>query len=136
MNFRPVIWGILLILCSALQAQPLVGLSKDRVEAVVREQHRDFRKDQSVVRQQFNYLKYVNGPKTRTWIAYFSDQDTCTGTKLVCDYSEFDEVVKELNEAYKKTGRKEWEYTYGSDTFRLTLAREEWYFTVREKKKE
>lgn len=136
MNLRPILGGILLILCSTLQAQPLVGLSKDQVEAVIKEHHRDFRKDQSVVRQQFNYLKYVNGRKTRTWIAYFSDQDTCTGTKLVCDYSEFDEVKEELNDAYRKTGSREWEYAYGSDTFRVTLAREEWYFTVREKKNE
>lgn len=131
-----IILGILTVLCSAAQSQPLIGLSRGRVETIIKEEHREFGKDQSIVSQQFNYLKYVNGQKTKTWILYFSDEDICTGTKLVCDYSEYDEVLNDLNSRYRKSGRRKWEYIHGACTFRVNLVREEWYFTLREKRLE
>jgi len=131
-----VIPVILLVLCSPAHAQPLIGMSKEQVAGLIEKEHSVFRKDQSVSNQQFNYLKYVNSQRTKTWIMYFSGEDVCTGTKLVCDYSELDEMLDALDSRYRKTGRREWEYEQGTDTFRVTLTREEWYFTVREKKTE
>jgi hypothetical protein len=136
MKITLTIFGILLVMCSTLHAQSLIGLSKDQVKAVIRKEYGEFRKDQSVVRQQFNYLKYVNGQKSKTWIAYFSDEDICTGTKLVCDYSEYDEMLEDLDSKYSRTGEREWEYIYGTDTCSVNLSREEWYFVIREKKKD
>jgi len=132
---RLITYGILLVICTSVQGQPLIGLSKEQVADIIKEEHREFREDQQVVRQQFNYLKFINRVNTRTWITYFSDGDTCTGTKLVCDYSEFDEVLEELDHMYRKIGEREWEYTHKSDTFRVNLTREEWYFIVRERRK-
>jgi len=136
MTIRLIILAILLALGNTALSQPLIGLPKDQVEAIIKEKHREFRKDQSVVKQQFNYLKYINRQHTKTWIAYFSDEDICTGTKLVCDYSEYNEVLKDLSSSYSKTGKREWEYTHGTDTFIVSLTKEEWYFILREKKKE
>ncbi len=112
--------------------QSMLGQEKAEVEKSVRKEHRDFRKDQSVVRQQFNYLKYVNGLRTCTWILYFTDEDVCKTSKLICDYSEFDEVVEKLSDHYRMVGDSRWEYILGSDTVGVTLTRQEWYFTVRE----
>ena len=130
-----ITYGILLVLCTSVHGQPLIGMSREQVADFIKEEHREFSEDQRVVSKQFNYLKFVNRGNTRTWIAYFSEGDICTGTKLVCDYSEFDEVQEELDHRYRKIGEREWEYTHGTDTFRVNLTREEWYFTVREKRK-
>ena len=127
--------GLLLLAGTSLKGQSMIDLTKEEVRVKVKEQHMGFRRDKSVVNQRFNYLKYVNGLRTRTWIFYFTDEDTCRSTKLVCDYGEYDDVLEELNEAYEKVGESEWSYQLKSDTVQVVLARQEWYFTVREARK-
>ena len=110
----------------------MIDLSKKEVEEIVKREHKEFRSDNSIVNQRFNYLKYVNGLRTRTWILYFNQEDLCRSSKLVCDYDEFDEVLDELNEDYIHAGDSQWYYLKNSDTIYVTLTRQEWYFTVRE----
>jgi len=113
----------------------MIGLTKDKAKAIISSEYKEFRRDNSVTRQQFNYLKFVNNDKTRTWILYFTDEDICKTSKLICDYSEFDKVVEKLSSSHQKTGDSEWEYVSKGDTMRVSLSRQEWYFTVRETKK-
>jgi hypothetical protein len=122
------------LLCTAepMKGQSMIDLTKEEVRVIVKNMHKEYRRDNSVVNQQYNYLKYVNGLRTRTWILYFTDEDICRSTKTVCDYGEFDEVLDELNKAYEKVGEWEWEYMLERDTIHVTLTRQEWYFTVRE----
>lgn len=127
--------GLLLFAGSILRGQHMIDLTKEEVLVLVKDNHKEFRRDKSVVNQRFNYLKYVNGLRSRTWIMYFTDEDICRSTKLVCDYGEFDEVLDELNKAYDKVGESEWAYELVSDTIYVKLVREEWYFTVREARK-
>lgn len=131
-----VLTGVLFLLAGyALQGQTMIDLTKEEVRTKVKEKHREFRRDNSVVNQQFNYLKYVNGMKTRTWILYFTEEDICRSTKLVCDYGEYDKVMDELNKAYEKVAESRWAYLVNRDTIQVTLLRQEWYFTVREARK-
>ena len=127
--------SLLLLAGSPLKGQSMIDLTKEEVRVMVKDKHMEFRRDKSVVNQRFNYLKYVNGLRTRTWILYFTDEDICRSTKLVCDYGEYDEVLEELNERYEKVGESEWNYPLERDTINVTLARQEWYFTVREARK-
>jgi hypothetical protein len=113
----------------------MVGLSKEEVIAAVNKDHKEFHKDDSVIKQRFNYLKYVNGPRTRTWIIYFNDQDICRSSKMVCDYSDFDVVLKDINSRFRQKEESLWEFQVGSDTIQVELIRLEWYFTIRESKK-
>ena len=132
---------LLLVVCllsftpGPLNGQSMIDLSKEEVRVLMKEKHRGFRRDNMVVNQQFNYLKYVNGLKTRTWILYFTDEDICRSTKMICDYGEYDEVLDEMDAAYEKVGEMEWAYQLKSDTIYVTLTRQEWYFTVREARK-
>jgi hypothetical protein len=127
--------GLLLFADSPLKGQSMIDLTKEEVGVIVKDKHKQFRRDKSVVNQRFNYLKYVNGLRTRTWIIYFTDEDICRSTKLVCDYGEYDEVLEELNEGYEKVRESEWSYQLKSDSIHVILARQEWYFTVREARK-
>lgn len=123
---------LLLFATGTLKGQSMIDLTKEEVRVKVKSKHKEFRKDHSVVNQRYNYLKYVNGLRTRTWILYFTPEDICRSTKLVCDYGEYDKVLEELNEAHEKTGEFEWTYKIKRDTIFVTLTRQEWYFTVRE----
>jgi len=126
---------LLFVLNGLLHAQPVIGMSKEEVKVFMKDKHKGFRLDNSVVKQRFNYLKYVNGLKTRTWIFYFTEEDLCKTSKQVCAYGEFDEMMTELNSAYEPAGESRWVYMLEKDTVQLTLTRQEWYFTVREARK-
>jgi hypothetical protein len=130
-----IISGCLLMAAMLLNAQRMVGLSKEEVAEIVKKEHREFHRDDSVIKQQFNYLKYVNGMRTRTWIIYFDDEDICKTSKLVCDYGEYDEVLEDLGSNYSKIGESMWEYAVDGDTILVELIKQEWYFTARETRK-
>lgn len=129
------ICAIILGLGSQLTGQTMVGLSKPEVIAAVKEDHREFHKDDSVIKQHYNYLKYVNGSRTKTWIIYFTDGDTCKTSKVICDYSYFDKEVEEIESRYTRKGDYLWEYQLDSDTIQVEVLKQEWYFTIRETKK-
>jgi len=135
LNIYLISAALLLLSGSPLNGQSMIDLTKEEVRVIVKDKHMEFRRDKSVVNQQFNYLKYVNGLRSRTWIIYFTDEDICRSSKLVCDYGEYDEVLEELNESHEKVGESEWTYQLESDTIQVILARQEWYFTVREARK-
>ena len=129
---KPLLLIILIASGTVAKGQSLIGLPKEEVKALVKEEYKEFRRDNSGVKQHLNYLKFVNGAKTRTWILYFTDEDICKTSKLVCDYSEFDEVVEELSSSHQKVGDSMWEYHQEEKNIQVTLTKQEWYFTVRE----
>ncbi len=126
---------MLLTACTVVSAQSMIGLTKEEVLVIVKKEHKEFRKDNMVVKQRFNYLKYVNAKKTRTWILYFTDEEICKTSKLVCDYSDYDEVLEDLNSSFQKVDDSRWEYIQDTATFEVNLIKEEWYFIVRETRK-
>lgn len=138
MLIRTVILLLLISLPARAWTQEvlLIGMMKEEVKELVKKEHRDFSTDNSIVKQQFNYLKFVNGRQTITWIIYFSDDDICTSAKKVCDYIEYDFVLDALNENCRKQARQTWECSFGSQDYTVSLVEEDWYFTVRQKLKE
>ena len=136
MRVRLIIASILFTVCTVTGAQSMIGKTKLEVQEIVRKDHKGFRRDNSIVKQHFNYLKYVNGIRTKTWILYFTDNDICKTSKLVCDYSEYDKVIEELSSSYEKIGESHWEYSQSDETMQVILVKQEWYFTVRETRKE
>lgn len=138
MPIRTIILGLFIAVSMQVQAQQLsfVGLTKEEVKEEIKNNYRTFSPDNSVVKQQFNYLKYVNGSQTITWIIYFSDDDICTSSKKVCDYAEYDFVLEDLNKNCKQVDDDVWEYSVDDRHFTLTLAELDWYFTIREIEKE
>ena len=114
----------------------LIGMTKEDIKELVKREHRDFAVDNSIVKQQFNYLKYVNGRQTITWIIYFSDDDICTSTKKVCDYIEYDFVLDALNDHCKKHGNLTWECSSEGQDYIVSLVEQDWYFTMQQRLKE
>ena len=126
---------IFLGLGSPINGQTMVGLSKPEVIAALKEDFKGFKKDDSVIKQHFNYLKYVNRPRTKTWIIYFTEEDVCKTSKVVCDYLYLNEIEEDLNSRYTSAGEDLWEFQVDSATIQVELIRLDWYFSIRETKK-
>lgn len=126
--------GLLLFYSTTgIQAQHYIGLNKEETRVLARKNGMFL--DNMTVNRKFNYLKFVNSADTRTLIVFFNEEDIAIHTRTVCDYSEFDLVIGEFDEKYKKKGKNEWEYKIDGDTYEITLEEQEWYFVYRIKKK-
>lgn len=136
MKLKWIIPVWIMLVAGTASGQSLIGQSKEEVSRRISMYHKEFSKDNMVVSQHFNYLKYVNGMRTRTWILYFDDEDVCHLSKMVCDYSEYDKVLEQLNADFQKTGDSKWAYSRGSQDNVITVTRQEYYFTVREESRD
>jgi len=136
-KFRVILLILFLApMLSWAQDYSIVGMTKEEVQKEIEKNYRKFSRDNSIVKQQFNYLKYVNGSQTITWIFYFSEKDICTSTKKVCDYAEYDFILEDLDDRYEKVDEQQWSYQADDRTFTITMEEKDWYFTIREKEKE
>lgn len=124
---------ILVFLSNNLSAQHFIGIDKAEVKVLAKEA--GLYPDDVTKNQKFNYLKFVNSAGTKTFIVFFSDEDISIHTRMVCDYSEYDFILRDLDNEYKKKDKFLWEYKVDKDAFNVTLEEEEWYFIVRVKKK-
>jgi hypothetical protein len=131
MSLRLIIFGTVLSTLVNAGAQNVLGLTKEEVKAVIKSEYQDFSLDHTIVKQQFNYLKFVNGSSTKTFIVYFDVEDIAKSAKMVCDYAEYDFVRDDLNAQYKKTGDNEWVYPLERRNIAVVLTEQDWYFTVR-----
>lgn len=123
----------LIFLVNNINAQHFIGLDKEETRILARKV--GFFADDMAKSQKFNYLKFVNSADTKTFIVFFSDKDISLHTRTVCDYSEYNYVIRNFNEEYKKKRKNKWEYKVKKEIFKVTLEEEEWYFVLRVKKK-
>jgi len=110
--------------------QHLIGYNKDEVVKIVRTEMKGFSQDNSAVNPSFNYLKFINAPGTKTLIVFFNNSNESSNIRLVCDYSEYDFIIKEYNTKFKPSGKSTWEYPYDCKMYQVTLEEKEWYFVV------
>lgn len=123
----------LFFMVNNMSAQHFIGLNKNETRVLTKKA--GFYPDDMTRNQKFNYLKFVNSAGTKTFIVFFSDADISVHTRTVCDYSEYDFVISDFNEDYKKKSKNLWEYKVDKEIFKVTLKEEEWYFVLRVKKK-
>lgn len=116
-------------------SQHLIGVDKSMITTVVRKEMKGFHIDNSAKNQKFNYLKFVNSAGTKTLIVFFDDRNISSATRLICEFSELNFLLPQLNNAYKKTAENSWEYAVNSENFEVTLEKKEWYFVINTKKK-
>lgn len=116
-------------------AQNLIGIPKEGAAEKVSKIMKGFNLDTSSKNESFNYLKFVNASGTKTLIVFFSEENISTHTRMVCDFSEYDFVLEEFNENYKKLSKTSWEFSINDDKYIINLEEKEWYFVVTTKKK-
>jgi len=125
----------LLAFLSAGFGQNIIGIPKEGAAEYVKKEMKGFNLDNSSKNESFNYLKFINSSGTKTLILFFSEENISTHTRMVCDFSEWDFVLEDLNDKYKKLSKTSWEYSIGNDKYIVNLEEKEWYFVVTTKKK-
>ncbi|MFW5886913.1 MAG: hypothetical protein ACOCUL_04070 [Bacteroidota bacterium] len=116
--------------------QEIVGMNKAEVIQYMKENKSNFIVDGSAKNTTFKFLKFVDRFGEETLLAFLSEDNLCTSTRLISDYSNMNTRVKELNKKYAKIGENKWEYEMKGIKYIIELKKDEWYFTIQTKKKE
>lgn len=115
-------------------SQNYIGKHKDEIKKMMREAKPEFKLDKTMVNQVYNYLKYIDDFEEQTFLFFMDENDKCSFTKLMCDYSLLNDVTDSFNKKYLLTDKNEWMYSVEGEKFIVKLTEEEWFFTVVTKK--
>lgn len=133
--YRSIIISFVFLLSGVASSQNLIGYHSDDIKKIIRESQSDLSLNDNTKNEYYNYLKFENSLNTKTLLCFLSETDTCTYTKLMCDYSELNETRKMLNEKYNAIDENKWIEEKNGDKFNITIKKEEWYFTIITRKK-
>jgi hypothetical protein len=122
--------------CVTSFTQNYIGLTKDEIIKTMNEKNPGFDLDEGVVNNTYKYLKYVDKNNEETWLFFLSDDNICTRTKLMSDYSNLKTRKDELDKEYKPAGENKWIFISKGMTFIVELKKEDWFFTITIKKKD
>ena len=117
-------------------AQNYIGMHKDQIMQVMKENQKSFKLNTGAVNTYYKYLKYEDKISEITILYFLSDNDTCTLVRKMCDYSNINDVLADLKNTYTTIGNNRWEYTDKGKTYLVTLSEEDWFFTVTTRLKE
>ena len=127
---RIILISFLLLIAGTGISQTLVGYHSDDIKKIMRETQNEFRLNDNTKNEYYNYLKFENRFGTKTFLFFLSENDTCTYTKMMCDYSNLKETLEMLNEKYQMVNENKWIEEKNGDKFNISLERENWYFTL------
>jgi hypothetical protein len=117
-------------------AQNFIGMSKDDIVKEMNEKNPGFDLDEGAVNNTYKYLKYVDKNNEETWLIFLSDDNICTHTKLISDYSNLQIRKDQLDQQYKAAGENKWIFIQKGIVFVVELKKEEWFFSIVIKKKD
>lgn len=126
----------MITLCYRGIAQNFIGMHKDEIMHVMKETQKNCKLNTSTVNPYYKYLKYEDKINEITILYFLSGDDKCTLVRKMCDYSNINDILSELNETYKSTGKNTWEYEDKGKTYSVILTEEDWFFTVATRLKE
>ena len=113
-----------------------IGMAKDSISSEMVKTHRSLKLNTAAINNSYNYLKYEDGIREITVLFFLDDNNTCKAIRLMSDYSNINDIEKQLNENYEKQAHNNWSYTYNNVDYQVTLEEGDWFFTVSIKEKE
>ncbi len=119
---------LFLFVGTSVNSQHIIGLPKEDI--IKKMQETSFVIDNTSKNTSFNYLKYVDRFEEKTLLVFLSKEEICTATKLMCDYSSYKETISVFNKNYRKVSSNIWNYVIEGVTYKVTLKKEEWFFSV------
>ena len=117
------------------QTPNYIGMSKQDIIKFMGKTNPGFDLDEGAVNKTYKYLKFVDKYNEETWLFFINDEDKCSRTKLISDFSNQKIRTDELNNKYKKAGENRWEYNEKGIAYIVELNKEEWFFTIVTKEK-
>lgn len=131
-----VIMTVQIFVVNCVEAQNFIGMDKEDIKEEMNTRFKNFRLNTSTVNHAYNYLKYEDNINEITILFFLSSDDKCKLVRKMYDYSNINDVVKELNSSYKAKGKDHWIYMDKGKEYDVDLTEGDWFFTVTIKPKD
>lgn len=116
--------------------QNFIGMHKDEIAEEMKVSYKQFKLNRGTVNPHYKYMKFEDTINEKTILFFLSGDNKCTMVRILCDYSNINEMVAELDENFKSVERDVWSDRKNGKDFTIRLTEEEWFFTVSIKEKE
>lgn len=126
----------LLVIPIYSNAQNYIGMHRDQIVQTMKETQKHSKLNTDAVNTHYKYLKYEDKISEITTLYFLSEDNKCTMVRKMCDYSNINDILTELNITYQPTGKNTWEYSDKGKTYSIILTEEDWFFTVTTRLKE
>jgi hypothetical protein len=112
-----------------------IGMTKTEIIKSMQKANPGFDLDEAAVNTTYNYIKFVDKYNEETYLFFMEENDVCSFTKLMSDYSNLKIRTDELNKNYKNAGEGKWIYVENGVVYVIELKKDEWFFSIIMKKK-
>jgi hypothetical protein len=129
MNTKVIIAVVMLVALKPAAAQHYIGLHKDEVKQLMKENMKGFNLDNTTVNKKFNYLKYVDALGEQTILYFLDDGDYCKAVRHMCDWAGYNEMLEKMNSTYTQLSSDTWIYEHRGGLYQVKLEEGEWFFT-------
>jgi hypothetical protein len=134
-KYRLLIAALFLSVAFNAGGQNFIGMYKDNIAEEVKKKYPGLKLNTSVINHDYKYLKYEDKINEITMLFFLSDDDKCTVVRKMCDYSNINDELADLNSKYKTEGKNHWSYEDNGKKYLVILEEGEWYFTITTKLK-
>lgn len=130
MIIRLFIFLVTFLACFETNGQNFIGMHKNEIVDSMKISYKNFKLNNDVVNKTYKYLKFEDHISEQTMLFFLSEDDRCTLVRWMSDYSNINDIIKELDEKYRKIDKNSWSYKNKGKEYFALLEDGEWYFTV------
>ena len=118
----------------SLFSENYIGKHKLEITELVKENHKRLKLNTAYINNSYNYLKYEDNIREITVLFFLNENDSCRMIRIMSDYSNYNDLLDELNANYTKINNNTWQYQVGINTYAVKLEEGDWFFTISVKK--
>ncbi|MBN2486576.1 MAG: hypothetical protein JXB34_11435 [Bacteroidales bacterium] len=107
-----------------------IGKDKIYIEQHIKENHKTLKLNTTSTNTTYNYLKFEDRINEITVLFFLSDKNKCTLVRLMSDYSNINDMLYELDQAYTKTDKNSWKFADKGTGYSVKLDEGDWFFTI------
>lgn len=115
---------------SQVKGQEIIGMHADSVKLLMKSNYKDFNLNTSSINKYYNYLKYEDRIRTKTFLVFLDEENRCKYYKEIYDYSLKKRVYEDLNNHFINIGDSLWKGATDEVFVTKKLKQNEWFFSI------
>lgn len=108
----------------------MIGFNKNQIKEILKNSNENFYEDYSSTNKAYNYLKFLNFSGSRTLLVFFDENDISSNIRLICDYSDKEDIIVKYDSLYEKKDTAAWEYEINNERYSINMEEKDYYFVI------
>ena len=127
---KTIVVLLLIFFSVSVSAQNLIGYKLRDIKKYMRENQRSMSFQGLTFNKTFKYAKFADRDGMQTTLFFLTADTVCKSIRMVCDKSMKTDMLKDLDQKYRKTGTNQWTGGKEGTDYLIELRDEEWTFNL------